>query len=263
MQYHNEISQENNPNATARLFIQDNGLLYKEYFNFNELTQKNIENLLVIAQTPQLQTIRALTLPVKIVRKSGRVIGYTMPYHKGRTLWDFVNDDAVPFGRKLNCFRQLAEVITRLPEGVFVGDLHMKNVLVDSRDQIHLIDIDGFSLAQGHLLTCPMNKVIQKDGRLQGEKYAAISRNTDILCFYDAFLYLLLGRIYFTMYAHGCFLDYLTYLEQTGFPRALVEDIRCLFSDEPNRLTVSALDAIDPKKAEDYSFRAYSNHLRK
>ena len=43
MIYNNEISQENNPNATARLYIQENEILYKEYFIFNDLTKKNID----------------------------------------------------------------------------------------------------------------------------------------------------------------------------------------------------------------------------
>jgi hypothetical protein len=48
--FHNEIHQESNLNATANLYIQENGTVYKKYFNFNDLTKKNIDNLLVILE---------------------------------------------------------------------------------------------------------------------------------------------------------------------------------------------------------------------
>jgi hypothetical protein len=266
--YHNEISQENNLNATARLYIQENGLVYKEYFNFNELTRKNIENLLVIARSAQMEAIEELAFPQEIIEKNGQVIGYTMPYYPGRMLLDYVNDETVSFEAKISCFSQLARVLSQLPENIYIGDLHMKNVIVDTTGKIHLIDLDGFSVQQAHLLSCPLARIIQQDSRFQRTKYqkngtVIVSRDTDILCFFDAFLYLLLGRIYFTMYSSKCFLDYLNYLEQTSFPKALIEDIQTLFTDAPNRLTVSAFDAINPECAERYTFRAYANRMAK
>ena len=268
MNYGNEISQENNLNATARLYIQENGLVYKEYFDFNELTRKNIENLLVIAKTPQLKTIGELAFPEEIIEKDGRVIGYTMPYCPGRQLLDYINDENISFDAKLSCFAQLAGVIARLPGNIYIGDLHMKNVIVDEAGKIHVIDMDGFSVQEANLLSCPMARIIEKDSRFQRTKYqqngaVIVSRNTDILCFFDGFLYLLLGRIFFTMYSPKCFLDYLNYLERTSFPKALIEDIRTLFVDEPNRITVSAFKEINPADAEQYTFRAYAKQISK
>lgn len=258
-----ELPQENNPNATARLYLQENGLLYKKYFDFCELTRKNIDNLLRIASDPRAATVPALTLPVEIVREAGEVVGYTMPYHRGVTLREYVACDGVPFAAKLACFLQLADAVVQMPSGIYIGDLHTKNVIVDEAGRIHLIDLDGFSVAGGHTLSCPLASLIRRDVRLCRPKYldgeqVAVSRETDILCFFDAFLHLLLGGIYFTMYSHACFLDYLSYLVRVGFPKETVADIRALFSDEPNRITLSALARIDPDGAEKYTFRAYA-----
>ena len=88
-----------------------------------------------------------------------------------------------------------------------------------------------------------------------------VSKNTDVLCFFDAFLYLILGNVYFTMYSQKCFEDYLRYLESASFPRALVDDVRTLFSDAPNKITVSALAELDAELAAACSFRAYARSL--
>ena len=176
--YGNEISQENNPNATAHLYIQESGLVYKEYFDFNELTRKNIENLLVIARSSQMKAIEELAFPQEIVEKEGRVIGYTMPYCPGRQLLDYINDENISFDAKLSCFAQLAHVIAQLPGNIYIGDLHMKNVIVDKAGKIHVIDLDGFSVEEANLLSCPMARIIEKDSRFHRAKYQFHNRHS-------------------------------------------------------------------------------------
>ena len=262
-----EISQASNLNATAHLYIQDNELLYKKYFDFNDLTRKNIENMIAIASESALRDIKELALPIEIVCEGSHVIGYTMPYYRGRTLFEFLGNAALPYRMKLFCFVQLAKVITRLPDNIFIGDLHMKNVIVGDDGGIHLIDIDGYSVRGLNLISCPAFPLIKMDERLHREKYfsdgvLSVSRETDILCFYDAFLYFLMGNIYFSMYSQKCFSDYLLYLEHVLFPKAIIEDIKVLFTEEPNRISVAAFDEIEPVKGNLFSFRAYSDSKR-
>lgn len=267
LSFENEISQADNLNATAHLFIQNNGLLYKKYFDFNDLTKKNIDNILVISENRQLKEISELAFPVSIVASEGQTVGYIMPYYEGMTMKDYLEDNTAAPESKLSCFKQLANVILKLPDNIIIGDFHLKNVIVDNQGLIHLIDLDGFSVKESHILTCPLVHMVKRDERLQRSKYfsgneVAVSRETDILCFYEAFLYFLIGNIYFSMYSPKCFCDYLFYLEKMSFPKGVINDIRMLFSDEPNRISSAAFSEINAIDLEKYSFRAYAKSLR-
>ena len=89
---------------------------------------------------------------------------------------------------KLIVFAKLASVINKLPQGVYIGDLHVNNVLVDSDYEIHLIDIDGFSTENGETLSVPLPlpNIRQKYYNKLGEPI--ISRNSDIYCIYRMFI---------------------------------------------------------------------------
>lgn len=243
--YENEISQEGNLNATTRLWIQNNGTLFKQYVVYNELTMKNIDNLLRLASYRALQKIPELSLPLEIYITAGRVDGYLMKYHNLKTLATYF-DKREPLV-VLSAFHHLAALINKLPKDVFIGDLHASNVLVNE-SEIRLIDIDGFSLKYGHKLSCPL-EVYSNHSIFHHRKYHNktgnfnISRESDIACL----LWLLLSYLMETNpfnYTEAELKLYLDFLKKLGVPNDLYGMLMRMMSPKHNYLIPEAFKKI-------------------
>ena len=75
----NEIPQIDNENANARLWIQRDGTVLKQYVIFNSITKKNIQILTQMARMKRLKKIEQLVLPLQFVYTGKDIVGYTMP----------------------------------------------------------------------------------------------------------------------------------------------------------------------------------------
>lgn len=229
-----EISQENNFNAYTRLFITDEKTVIKLYVSSPERAQRNIENLMLLRNRNDLENLCELVMPTSLISIQNKIVGFSMPYIQGCSLNTFLSDRHISDKLKFSVFEQLAHLICKMPEDVFMGDLHGGNVLVDSDCKIHLIDIDGFSLKDGYQMTVPhLPDVDRKYKRADGTDI--ISRESDIYCFYRLFLYWISDSpLALEEYHRG---QYLQYLLENGAAQELVSDIERLFFQKiPNTL---------------------------
>ncbi len=229
-----EISQANNYNAYTRLFIVGNETVVKLYVSSPELAEKNIHNLLLMRERSDLDKLKELALPTALISVENKIVGYMMPYIKGITLEDFLHNPNIPDSSKVSVFEQLAHLICNLPNDVFIGDLHARNILIDFEYKIHLIDIDGFSLSGGYSQTVPcLPNIVNKYKTPNGTEI--ISRNSDIYCFYYLFLTwiadspIVLSDYYRTKYTQ--------FLKENGLPCDICNDIENLYQECPNTLS--------------------------
>lgn len=243
-----EISQENNPNANARLFIVKcqrrvakiyNGLKNEtengEKIMFFPDVEKNIENLIEISELLSTDLFPGIALPTALILFCGQTVGYEMPYISGVDLGTALSDPRYSHEQKVGWFNQLADIILSLPDGVFVGDLHSQNVLVRDNGTIALIDVDGFSLAANNLLTCPAMYIED----LPPKYYDAhgclkISRETDILCLFRMFFRYLFEGQDIAHFSSSWKARLPEYLEKRGIHSDLIATVSNLFSDEEN-----------------------------
>ena len=243
-----EISQKNNPNANARLFIVENrcrvAKIYNGFMRENETNrtivfesgvEKNIENLIEISKLLKADLFPRIVLPTALISFCGQTVGYEMPYISGRDLGTVLSDPQYHHKAKIELFNQLADIIISLPDDVFIGDLHSQNVLVDNVGSVMLVDVDGFSIASINSLTCPamyVEDLPQKYYDTCGN--IKISRETDIFCLFRMFFrYLFNGRdiAYFPLN----WKIYLPkYLKKRGIHSLFVAAVSTLFSNEKN-----------------------------
>ena len=262
-----EISQENNSNATTRLWIQPNGNLYKQYVIWNPTTFRNILTLLTVGRSKRLRCISEIVTAEKIIFSGPIPVGYLMEYCQGQTLWAFLADNNFPHSVKRDCFRNLAAVINRMPKHIFIGDLHGANVIVSEDGAVRIIDVDGFSFP-GNEISCPMACVPGAEESFPLKKYwhhmgkFRISRDSDILCFFFIFLQWLMGSVDPAGYTTGELLRYIDYLAQAGFPTEIVQMMRRLFEDGPNFIAPEPFSRIDSDKLEDYTYHAFRGAQR-
>lgn len=252
----NEISQLNNPNANARLFIVDSSCrVAKIYDGFRceaedggEIvlapgTEKNIANMIEISRLLSADKFPQLALPTAIITLGGQLIGYEMPYISGINLGAALADSRYSHRQKIKWFNQLAEIILSLPDGIFIGDLHTQNVIIRDDGIVILIDIDGFSLATGHLLTCPavfMEDLPQKYFDSSGA--LIISRETDILCLFRMFFRYLFEEYDIAVFSAEWKKLLPEYLRKRGAKSDFVDAVSCLFSDGENFLFSKIFD---------------------
>lgn len=257
-----DISQADNTNATTRLWIQPNGLVYKQYVVWNRTTLRNILSLLVVGRSKKLRAVSEVVTADRIIFCGPIPRGYLMEFCPGRTLWTFLLDEKVTQAAKWDRFRDLAAVIAKLPKGIFIGDLHAFNVIVPEKGPIRIIDVDGFSFP-GNEISCPMAFIPGAEQLFPVRKYwhrmgkFRISRDSDILCFFYIFLQWLMCGTDPIFYTTGELLRYVDYLERAGFPVEIVRMMQRLFEDGPNVIDPEPFSKIDTDELDRYSYNAF------
>ena len=262
LSFEHEIFQTGNDNSTTRLWLQPNGLVYKQYVLWNSTTFHNILSLLFVGRNPNLRRIPQIVTPTRIVYCGPMPVGYLMEYCPGPSLWEYLYAPMVSESAKRECFQNLADVINRMPCYIFVGDLHGGNVIVSEDNYIRIIDVDGFSFP-GNEISCPMAHVPGVEEAYPMRKYwhhmgkFRISRDSDILCFFRLFLQWLMGGIDPISYTSKEILRYICYLETVGFPIQIVQMMSRLFDEAPNMLTPEPFGQIDVSQLSNYTYSAY------
>lgn len=150
-----KIQQENNFNSYSSLFIVDNEVIkiYTDRYDkvkFNIITLKSL-----FEKEKNLRKIKELVLPNKLIKHKNNIVGFSMPYIKGLTLEEIINNNSYSEKEIEEIFIKILNVIielSKLPFDFCLADLHEKNVIVDSNKNIHLIDCDGFVIDDNQMV---------------------------------------------------------------------------------------------------------------
>lgn len=262
-QFTNEIPQTNNVNANSRLWIQPDTTVLKQYVKFDAVTEKNIRIISHIEKLKRLRAIEQLALPLQVVYDGQLVVGYTMPYCSGITLEEAIVSDAYSPLCILSAFESLANVINSLPRNLRIGDLHGKNVIVERTGDIHIIDIDGFSLCPQYTMTCPISSLYDHV-MIQGirkywvhEDELRISKDTDVFCFFLLFLRWIMKSSSLEVYSPEEVYRYFAYLKNVGFPSAILDMIYRLFDEGQNYLVPELFKKIDISELKVYQYKTF------
>lgn len=238
-----ELSQQDNYNANARLFLVKDQLRVAKIYDADGTNpnvsdpRKNLDNLLAICQRTSAATQPHIAFPTELISFRSRIVGYQMPYVPGIPLGEALLDPRYPHMQKIDWFRQLTDAILSLPEGICIGDLHPQNVLIRDDGTVILIDIDGFSVDTGHQMTCPATFLEHLPAKYYDDrKQFRISRDTDILCvFLIFFQYLFDGRDIFS-FPEAWTEQLSVYIEKRTGDSNLASSVAVLFSNRPNFL---------------------------
>ncbi len=262
IQLDNELLQNGNENRNAALWLQPEGMVYKQYIDYNDTAIKNHHVLIKISANKKLSNLPEITMPLHIVTEGNRICGYLMEYHEGKSLSDIVDSTDISSEYKLSCFIKLARVINNLPRDIFIGDLHSGNVIVLPDGDIRLIDIDGFSI-KGCEITCPLYsyganrdvfglpKYLHRDGTPK------VSRESDIFCFFVLMLEWIMDVGCVLAYTKQELFRYFEFLKDEGFEPKILRMIYRLFNPQKNRLNPKSLKKLDVSEIGKYSYAAF------
>ncbi|SCJ30468.1 Uncharacterized protein with protein kinase and helix-hairpin-helix DNA-binding domains [uncultured Eubacterium sp.] len=258
MCFEQELINKENFNTNCKLWIQDK-YLFKQYISFGKVTQQNINNIMHFIKRQDLKVVPELVLPKKLVfDEKKQVMGYIMDYYKKtETLEDIFMDRNISSKNKKDVFVQLAMVLNKLPKDIFIGDLHGRNVIVDTNFKIHVIDIDGFSTSSNQM-SCPLNNLTRlnylKKYYLQDK--LIISKDTDIAC-YMVLLLNWLAQTSILQYSSIEIFRYLNFLEKQQIPQGIIKMMKRIFDEEHNFIDINAIKQINVKNIDKYTYKNF------
>lgn len=262
-----ELSQEGNENAYTRLFVMSKQcqvakVCYKEW----SLWEKNLVNLQVITNECATSDFPEINMATSLLEFDNKIVGYLMPYVEGNTFDDIIKRRLKTPSQILCIFDQIATVINKLPTNISIGDLHSRNILVTNKEQVKLVDIDGFSVSNGYTMTCPLryetlchetlpfSKYFHKDGSTK------IGKNTDIYCLCQMFLSWLLGGLNPFFFSKRRFHLFLQYLTLKGIPLSVVKMFETVTNEKENYMVHLPFSTFDDV-VSDISYTDYINTM--
>ncbi len=152
--FKNRIIQYDNFNSNSELFIY-NDTVIKIYNGDSETTRYNINVINnILDKYSILKSIKELVLPNELIIYNNKVVGFSMPYVKGITLEKIITDKLYSDDDMKNLFIRLLNIINKLdslPFNFCIGDMHEKNIIIDSNDKINIIDCDSFIINDNKL----------------------------------------------------------------------------------------------------------------
>lgn len=176
-----KIQQENNFNSYSSLFIVDNEVIkiYTVRYDkvkFNIITLKSL-----FEKEKYLRKIKELVLPNKLIKHKNNIVGFSMPYIKGLTLEEIINNNSYSEKEIEEIFIKILNVIielSKLPFDFCLADLHEKNIIVDSNKNIHLIDCDGFVIDDNQMVidgSILMGKYLEQKNKVEDLNRVSVS----------------------------------------------------------------------------------------
>ena len=150
--FKNRIIQHNSYNSNSELF-QYGDIIFKIYNGENESTSFNkcvINN--IFNKYSHLNIIDELILPEKILIYNMHTVGFSMPFIEGTLLEEIISKDLNYNMKKI--FLNLLNVINKFDELPFefcIGDMHEKNIIIDSNNNVKIIDPDSFIIDNNKL----------------------------------------------------------------------------------------------------------------
>lgn len=239
-----ELSQEGNENAYTRLFlVRGTNNLAKICYKNERLWEKNITNLRFMCRELNPVLFPELVFPTSLIEHDGRIVGYSMPYIEGETLSERIRSRHESKFLVMRWFDQIGSLINRLPNGIYIGDLHGGNIIIDRTSHVRLIDIDGFSVERENIMTCPMHYNDFLLRNLPYEKYynpdgsTKIGKNSDIYCWFSLIFDYLLDGLNPFHFSPRRLRMFIKYLEDKKVPVSFLAMLQQITGPQNNYIT--------------------------
>lgn len=244
-----EIPQNSNLNACARLFITADKKHVIKLFDgtehrynstskieFRGTGRKNLDNIGLLSKRQHDLDCSAFAVPEALISYHGTIVGYMMKYVDGVELDVAMKDNFFSLESKRKVFEDIAKSIIQLPRGIHIGDLHPHNIIVTAEGFPVFIDLDGFSVKEGWMLSCPLHDMNDLPDKYYDRRGGVIvSIDTDILCLFKLYFLYYFGCNNVLRYPISLISDRLPkYFSSIGADKRFVNSISRLFTNAPN-----------------------------
>lgn len=263
-------------NTEGRLYILNDRLLFKRFYvDEGEYFGNKLLTLNTLIDNREALADRSLILPEKIVLVDKKVVGFTMPFIKDNiNLTILLESRSIPFSTKIEYLRRVGEILENVQNvkefkgNFFLGDVNSNNFVVRMDNaklrELYAVDLDSSRI--GDNLPFP-SKILSTNFNLRNNKKYKISKNgliepdanTEWLCYCITILNFI-GNFNINSLSESQFYNYLTYLNDLGFNKELIDCFSRIYSRTDNNVNPQELIESIPS---DYTSLDYSNLRRK
>lgn len=215
--------------------------------------------------------IEEIVFPEKIATVGGEIVGFTMPLIESINLSTALRDKDITNEKKIDYLKQIGMILEKMKlrreytniSDFYINDLHESNFIVDSNDNVKVIDIDSCKINHNKIFNSKylssrsfINEIYKYGKNIDStdteyHKYSTDvsgafipDENTDLYCYIIVILNFLYGEntARFTLQE---FYDYLSYLESIGVDKELLSYFDKIVDGSPNENPYELLDSLN------------------
>ncbi len=230
---------------------KDNTLLKKLFVTDEKRVNRKITTIETLHHS-ELSTYKELVIPDEVVSISGVKSGFTIKEVADCiNLYTYLRSEEVSDIDKIEVLKKIGELLRRVQnqqQEFYFGDLQEYNFLVDSNNDIYVVDLDSSAVSRKKPLETKYIIVDKKTRDVSKYKVNSIGRcypnnNIDIFCYNTMILNYLAGRsLHRLNYAE--YYQYMNYLEYCGFPKEMINIFDNHYSNKDNESVVDFLDEL-------------------
>lgn len=209
-------------------------------------------------------------IPDNLIAVGRRKPAFTVPYFKGDTLANILNDSSIPIQEHLYYLKRVGEILEELSKirrtsslkEIYIGDLHESNILVNPfTKELGIIDLDScrigtdFSYTSKYLTPFSLikyqpDKYKQNQMLGNGPGYIIPDSNSDIYC-YIVMIFNYLTNDLYRYFSLDNFFNYLTLLNDLGINKELLYLLEKLFTKDDN---INPYEYLESLTTQDIAF---------
>ncbi len=271
----------------------DYKLLKRLYLTTGKVFGNKLETINSLIDNKKELDIDEIVFPEKIATVGGKIVGFTMPLIESINLSTALRSKDISNERKIKYLRQIGEILEKMKlrreytsiSEFYLNDLHESNFIVDSNDNVRVIDIDsckinGNSIFNSKYLSSKSfikevykyekNKECQEntDYPYSYHKYSTDitgsfipDENTDLYCYIIVILNFLYGSNV-AMLTLEEFYNYLEYLQTIGLDNELLSSFERIVTCSENENPYMMLESILPFIGRS-NYHVYSYHKKR
>ena len=209
-----------------------------------------------------LKYVPNLVLPDYLVLQKSQIVGYAMDYIESVNLSEFLSNIDNKLYTKIEYLKQVGNVLENLKllrkyssiDNMFLNDIHEDNFVVNKKGELYVVDIDACKIEAnipmvGKLLTgrnTSLKNIPNKYHETTNEFGTVYTPNeqTDLYCFCIMILNFLYGKREVQNMSIDEYYDYLSYLENLGISKDLLNVFQNLYTPFENVNPKDLLESI-------------------
>ena len=259
-------------------------LLKRLYLTNGQVFGNKLQTINSLIDNREELAIDEIVFPEKIATVGGEIIGFTMPLIDSINLSTALRSREISNERKIKYLKQIGTILEKMKlrreytsvSDFYINDLHESNFIVDTNDNVRVIDIDSCKINGNGIFSSKylssksfINEIYKYQKNNNQAKYeqnpysyhkystdvsgAFIpDENTDLYCY----IIVILNFLYednISRFTLEEFYDYIEYLQTIGMDRELLDIFDKIVSESINENPYMLLDSIIP-------FIGRSNH---
>lgn len=265
--------QSNSISTEAEMFVfnkhpkwnKEKSLFKKFYITNGEIFSNKLYTVNNLIDLKSSLNIPELVLPTSLISINHKIHGFSLPLIENSVaFYDIQKNINITLEEKITILKKYAKTLEQVHNypGLYIGDIHEGNFLIDNIGNINIIDLDSAKIGHNNpfpskylttnkIITSIKNKYTINDNCLYN-----INKNTDTFCFIIMLLNTISGTDINKLDINQ-FYEYLAYLKTIGYESEIINQLGLIYTNNVNHFDTELLDYIPSNYRSSYKVFDY------